>query len=399
MDNGSVPSLGRLRVQAVFWNSLGHGSVAHALTELLENLPGAVDRRLWSLGRDPLKDRPYVIPALPRLAYAALCKARISASVQGRIAGRAMSRSIGEGDLVYMWPPYDMNLIKRAQDMGAIVIAERTNCMAQTCLNALSLAYGRRGLEIPKDWYPASRIEEEREHMLQCDFVTAPNALVAKSLLEAGLAQDRILDTFYGFSPERLASAIDIKRLDRPAVFAFVGHGIIRKGLDVLLEAWERASPNGMLLLAGPIDEQLLADYAGTLARPDVKVLGYVRDVGAVYAAADVFVFPTHEEGGPQVIYEAAGCGLPSIVSPMGTGRIVREGIECLLVNPLQVDELADALSKLADDHELRRSMGNAATKRSREFTWAKAGHHLYEQFCRTLRPGSDLEKATSPFC
>lgn len=374
----------RLRVHAVFWNSLGHGSVAHALTELLDNLPAAaVDRTLWSLGNDPLTQRAYVRPALPRIAFRALCKARVPAEVQGRIASRAVLRSVRPGDIIYMWPPFDLKLIRRAQELGAIVVAERTNCMAQVCLDVLSRAYGRRGLSIPSGWYPPARIAEERAHMLQCDFVTAPNPLVTQSLLDAGISEKKVLETFYGFNPQRLAKAIGVDRPKRPPVFAFVGHGIVRKGLDVLLEAWERADLSGRLIIAGPIDDELRGAYARTLARPDVQDLGWVRDIASVYAAADVFVFPTHEEGGPQVIYEAAGCGLPSIVSPMGAGRIVRDGVECLMIDPLDVEDLAAALTRMAEDEALRRTLGAAASRRASEFTWAKAGMHLYQQFLR----------------
>jgi glycosyltransferase involved in cell wall biosynthesis len=149
----------------------------------------------------------------------------------------------------------------------------------------------------------------------------------------------------------------------------------------VLLEAWERAEPNGSLILAGPIDAELRIAYSSTLSRPDVKELGHVKDIASVYAAADVFVFPSHEEGGPQVIYEAAGCGLPSIVSPMGAGRIARDGIECVMVNPLSVDDVAASLTRMAESEPLRRSLGTAARARAQEFTWSKAGMHLYRQF------------------
>ena len=101
-----------------------------------------------------------------------------------------------------------------------------------------------------------------------------------------------------------------------------------------------------------------------------------------MYAAADVFVFPTHEEGGPQVIYEAAACGLASIVSPMGAGRIVRHGSECLMIDPLDVGNIAAALTKLAEDEPLRRSLGVRAAERSLDFTWAAVGTRLYEHFC-----------------
>ncbi|WP_308515811.1 glycosyltransferase family 4 protein [Sphingomonas flavescens] len=376
------PQPGPMQVQAVFWNTLGHGSVAHALTELLNNMPeNGVGKTLWYLGGSPLSPRPYFKSALSPLVYRMLCKVKAPAHFQGRVAGAKVLSALSPGDIMYVWPPYDIRLIKDARERGAIVVAERTNCMAPMGRERLVAAFARRGHELPPSWYTREEIAEEHQQMLACDYITAPNALVAQSLLESGIDQSRILDTFYGFDPVRLASAIDIDRPKRRPVFAFVGLGIVRKGFDVLLEAWKRADIDGTLLIAGNVDEDLRNAYADTLSRPDVVTLGYVGDIAEVYAAADVFVFPTHEEGGPQVVYEAAGCGLASIVSPMGTGRIVRGDIECLLVDPLSVDQLANAITRLATSEELRRSMGAAAAKRARLFTWSHAALHLYEKF------------------
>ena len=387
-----LPRSGPLRLQGVFWNALGHGSVAYALTELFDNMPeGAVDRSLWFLGGRTLSPRDYFRPGLPLLAYRALCKMNTPAHLQGRLASTSVLRAIRPGDVLYMWPPYDLRLIKRARELGAIVVAERTNCMAPMARERLTRAFARRGEPLPAGWYTQDGMAEEREQMLACDYVTAPNGLVTRSLRESGIPESKILDTFYGFNPIRLASAIGMDRPKRPPVFAFVGLGIVRKGFDVLLEAWVRANVDGTLLIAGHVEDDVREAYADTLSRPDVNLLGYVKDVAAVYAAADVFVFPTHEEGGPQVVYEAAGCGLASIVSPMGAGRIVRDGIECLLIDPLSVDELASAICRFAADEGLRRSMGTAATERARGFTWAHAATDLYRQFSQVagMQPDS----------
>ena len=382
-----LPRPGPLRLHGVFWNALGHGSVAYALTELFDNLPeDAVDRSLWFLGGSPMSPRPYFRPALSQFVYRALCKLRVPAHIQGRIAGASVLKALRPGDIVYMWPPYDLRLIKRVQKRGGIVVAERTNVMDPMGYDVLSRAYARRGMPLPVGWFPPEGMALNQLEMKQCDFIVARNSFVTQSLLDVGFPRDRIIEGAYGFSPSRLAAAVGAKRPTRPPVFAFVGLCIVRKGFDVLLEAWTQAGVNGKLLIAGHMEDDMREAYADILARPDVEYLGHVKDIAAVYANADVFVFPTHEEGGPQVTYEAAGCGLPSIVSPMGAGRIVRDGIECLIVDPLKVDELASAITKLAEDETLRRDMGEAASKRAREFTWAKAGEQLYKQFVG-LRP------------
>lgn len=370
-----------LRVHVIFWNALGPGSVAYTITELLDNVSKEVEPTLWCLRGDPTAPRQYHSPALPDFLFRALCKVNLQASFQGRFASEVTIHSIRAGDIVYVWPPYDLRLIKRARERGAIVVAERINCMGEMVREVLLRAYARRGLQLPNGWCTKREIEEDREQMLQCDFVTAPNGLVAESIRNAGVCQEQILETSYGFNPIRLASAINLERPHRPPVFAFVGLGIVRKGIDVLLEAWEQASVKGKLIIAGQIDEQVRSDYASTLSRPDVCELGYVQDIANVYAAADIFVFPSHEEGGPQVVYEAAACGLAGIVSPMGAGRVVRDRIEGLIVDPLNVHSVAKALVELAENESLRRTLGINAAARAHEYTWSRVAKRLCAQF------------------
>lgn len=372
----------QIRVHAVLWNSLGRGSVAYTANELLENMPRSlVDAKLWCLSRDPEFHRDFHHPALPHILFRTFCKAHVPAHVQGRLATEVALRSVKPGDIVYMWPPYDLRMIRGARDRGAIIVAERINCMSELVRDVLTPAYARIGLSLPDGWCTPKMIAEEREQMMKCDFLTAPNAFVAESIVKAGISADRILETSYGFNPKRLAKAIGISRPARPPVFAFVGLGIIRKGFDVVLEAWEQANVGGNLLIAGYVDEYLRRRYKDTLARPDVHELGYVEDIASIYAQADVFVFPTQEEGGPQVTYEAAACGLPSIVSPMGATRVVRDGVEGIIVDPLDVASVAGALRALADDPDLRCRLGQNAATRAREFSWDKVGNRLYELF------------------
>lgn len=374
----------RLRVHGVLWNALCNLSLAYALSELLDNMPkGRAKAILWCLRSDPNAPRKVHRPALPPLLFRVLCKAGVSMSIQGRLASVVTMREIQAGDIVYMWPPYDLSVIKRAQGRGAVVVAERTNCMGQMFRSVLERAYGRRGLPLPDDICTDEDIAIEREQMLACDFVTAANPFVSESLLEAGIRKDQILETAYGFSPARLQSAIGLDRPDRLPVFLFVGSGIVRKGLDVLLEAWKLAEVKGKLLIAGSIDEEIRRSYADVLARTDVLETGFVDDVARVYAEADVFVFPTHEEGGPLVTYEAAACGLGALVSPMGAGRIIRDQEEGMIVDPLSVGSVAGALRRFADDGEFRVRMGKNAAKRSLQFTWEHASEHLLKEFHR----------------
>ncbi len=107
------------------------------------------------------------------------------------------------------------------------------------------------------------------------------------------------------------------------------------------------------------------------IATGRVRHLGHVDDIGTVYSQSDAFVFPTFEEGGPQVTYEAAAFGLPCVTTPMGGARLVKTGRTGTLVPPGDSDSLTEALRSLADDRELCRRMGSSAKEAVRDFEYA----------------------------
>jgi glycosyltransferase involved in cell wall biosynthesis len=135
-----------------------------------------------------------------------------------------------------------------------------------------------------------------------------------------------------------------------------------------------------MLHLAG--DESADARYAGRVrARlADADLIGRVvrhgpraaADVAALYAAADVFVLPASREPYGTVWGEAMAFGLPVVGWRAGNlPYLAQDGREALLVEPGDVDALAQALMRLALDSDLRARLGAAAKERALERpTW-----------------------------
>lgn len=367
-------------IRAVFCNVMAAGGVAYTMTELLDAMAaGGGDLAVWFPQGEPKVARNYHRPVFNRQVWRVVCKMGAAPTLGARVVTRAALRGIRAGDLVYVWPPASIALVAGARERGAIVVGERINCMPGMCRAALERAYAHVGRPLPAGCFSAQAVAREEAEMALCDYLTAPNSLVTQSLLDAGIAPSRILETSYGWSPQRLAAAADLRRPERKPVFAFVGLGIIRKGLNLLLEAWERARVDGRLVIAGTIADEIREVSARQLALPGVEELGFVADVARVYAAADVFAFPTHEEGGPQVVYEAAGCGLPCLVSPMGAGRVVRDGVEGYVIDPFDVDGWARAIHALATNAHLRQSLGDAAARRAQAFTWDRVGRRLHD--------------------
>jgi glycosyltransferase involved in cell wall biosynthesis len=93
--------------------------------------------------------------------------------------------------------------------------------------------------------------------------------------------------------------------------------------------------------------------------------LGYQDDVAPFYAAFDALVLPSANEGTPVSAIEALAGGRPVVATSVGgVPDVVRDGVDGFLVEPGDVDGIADRLGQLAADPELARRMGEAGRAR-----------------------------------
>lgn len=153
------------------------------------------------------------------------------------------------------------------------------------------------------------------------------------------------------------------------------------KGLEFLLSATAMLRDRGIpaeLTIVGPPDE---ANYVHAL-EAQVRELGLssnVRFAGRIahgpalwefYRQADVFVLTSLTEGTPNVISEAMAKGLPIVASRVGgIPELVRDGLNGYLVEPGRPDRIADALSTLAKDAEMRCRMAHESLSLAPTFT------------------------------
>ena len=172
-----------------------------------------------------------------------------------------------------------------------------------------------------------------------------------------------------------------------PMTMAFVGRLVASKGIRTLLAAHERLGQRGRdvrLLIAGlpdPANPTSISsrEIEAWTRRPNVKHLGFVADIAALWACAHIAVLPSHREGLPLSLLEAAACGRPLVATDVpGCREIARADVNALLVPLEDAGALADAIDQLAADSQLRRQFG-------------KASRELVERTFSSERIGSDL--------
>ena len=301
---------------------------------------------------------------------------RLAEKLRAPLLNNQFSRMIRRADpsntLAYFWPAPPPSLVRHARDYGIITVREMINTTVGNAKAILDEAYDRLGLK-PDHMITQEQVNQERDELALYDYIFAPNLWVAKSLLEAGIEPARILHSSFGWSPSRfMASSKDEGRTGFRALF--VGTICVRKGVPQLLAAWKKSGVEGELLLVGKVEPAIRPLLEPYLENNSVRALGFTSDVGRLYKSADVFVFPTLEEGGPQVTYEAAGCGLPIITTPMGMANIIMDGTNGIVVKPYDVDGLADAISLLASSASLRARFAHQAMIDVERFSYENVG-------------------------
>lgn len=150
-------------------------------------------------------------------------------------------------------------------------------------------------------------------------------------------------------------------------IVAFVGYFSKRKGSDRLSEAiklindpdvksifigadtGENASPScGGILFQGRVKHESIPDYLN---------------------CADVFVLPTLREGCCNAIIEAMACGLPVISSDRDFNYDILDETCSIMINPTNINEIAEAIKRLKENYQLRMRLSNGAIKKMRTMT------------------------------
>lgn len=341
----------------------------------------AIADHLRGTGLDPVLYLPHAeqpLPAgLPAIGPLSLPRQLVHRSIVRRATIRRMDRRLvravrreGPGTLVWLWPDTPLPVVRALKDAGAVIVREMINTRRGTAKRVLDAEYRSLGLPPEHGVTPALVAEEDAEVPL-ADHVVSPSEAVDASLIEWGTPESRIIRSTFGWD-ETLAQSTPA-RLDGPGVKAiFVGSVGVRKGIHLALDAWAEAGIDGTLTIVGRIDPAVRDRVEAALGER-VRHLPFTRDLGALYRAADFMLFPTLEEGAPLVVYQAAGCGLPILTSPMGRARIVEDEVSGVVVDPHDRAGLVAGIRRMGTDPAFRARMAAEAKRRADRMTWANA--------------------------
>jgi glycosyltransferase involved in cell wall biosynthesis len=153
-------------------------------------------------------------------------------------------------------------------------------------------------------------------------------------------------------------------------VVGWVGRMTAVKRTEDVLEAFKRLRNNGVdaclcMVGDGPDRERLERRASELGVIRDTLFLGYQEDVSPYYAAFDALVLPSANEGTPVSVIEALAAETPVVATRVGgVPDVLRDGEDGFLVDTGDTDGLADRLTRLAGDAELRARLGRSGRER-----------------------------------
>lgn len=224
----------------------------------------------------------------------------------------------------------------------------------------------------------------------RCEHVYAPSHSMTEELKRDGIGQDIRLWTrgVDGdlFNPSRRDMAwreANGFHAD-DVVVAFVGRLVLEKGIDIFVDAFNRAKASAPKLKALVVGDGPERESFSKLI-PEGVFAGYLQgeDLARAYASADLFFNPSITETFGNVTLEAMASGLPSIgAAAAGSRSLIENGVTGYVAEP-NAASFAEKLVLLGNDTALRQRFGKTAREHSARFSWdavlAELVGHYYE--------------------
>lgn len=245
----------------------------------------------------------------------------------------------------------------------------------------------------------AGRRESIRKNFERAKKVITISHFTKEKLIEIGIPEKKIVVIHPGVDPAKFNPGLDSSKirekynLGNKKVILTISHLVKRKGHHNVLKALPQVLkkvPNLIYLIVGKGEnEKTLRKMVKDLKLEErVIFAGKVRaeKLPLYYAACDLFIMPSYEikergdvEGFGIVFLEANACEKPVIGGRSGgvSDAIIDEETG-LLVDPLNINQIADALVKLLTNPELARRMGEEGRGRvEKELNWQKMAEKI----------------------
>jgi len=213
------------------------------------------------------------------------------------------------------------------------------------------------------------------------------------------------VEIFHNASGEKLRRKYG---LENSFVLLFVGISRYARRTDVVRALYHLSKKyeNVILVLESAREREMLTSLSEKLGVRDKILFLYSasdRELAEVYAACDVFVYPSSASPWGLVVTEAMAAGKPAIVSKqVGTSEIIQNGVNGIVIDRAKPEEIAKQVGMLIENQALRKKLGENAYEFVRNnLSWERYAKNVENVFRETIthRKGqSVITKQKPPF-
>lgn len=211
-----------------------------------------------------------------------------------------------------------------------------------------------------------------------------------KKIFIGGMSADskRIADSILKLQANEKESLRGKLKLNNGITYIYVGRLIELKGVNYLLQAWQKHilkhnSDNLLIVGSGELYEDLHQSFSKTKGVIFTGNIDY-DSIYKYYAISDVFIIPTLEDNWSLVVPEAMACGLP-IACSIYNGcypELVHEDVNGKLFDPLKEETIIETLDYF-HDKDLK-SMGKSSIEIEKGFNADTVANNIFEA-CKSI--------------
>ena len=375
-----------MKISAYYPNYFIDAGIAGAAYHILKNMQSPNNQiQLMGIASIPdFKDRFYK-NVIPHWAKSVVYKTCSNQNIL-KFSEASFCKTLKKNDIAYLWPGVSLATYQRLKERGCKIIYEGVNTHEVHSKAILDKAYAQLNLPFTHD-VTEEKVIGEIAKLELADYVYSCSPIMTESMVNNGIPRKKMLQTTYGLSEIAIIDGIYAKPLvtDEQPVFIFVGSISVRKGVHLLLDYWTKAKLNAKLQLVGRIEPAIQSLVDGYIGRDNIEHIPYTDDLASIYKNADVFILPSLEEGSPLVTYMAFGAGLPLLVSPMGGGGVVTDGVEGIVIDPDDADAWIRQLQNLTKNAQLRVNLAEKSKLKAPYYLWDQVAKRRLDMLTEAL--------------
>lgn len=290
-------------------------------------------------------------------------------------------------DLFVGWAHYVLKSIPLIKKKARKLIIESGSCHILEQQEILRHAYFQASLaHEPIHKNNVAKMLQEYE---QADYIVTPSSFAQKSFIKHGIKPEKIIVVPCGTDVDFFMQPH--KTEPKKFTVIFVGLLSIRKGVHLLLDAWQQLGlpeQQAQLILVGSLQKDLRQLLASSRLPKNVIFQGPTdrQTLKRLYSCASLLVLPSLEDGFGMVIGEAFASGIPVITTTNCAGPdLITQGVNGFIVPAHDSQTLAEKIEWCFNNKAQTHMLGQTAQQHIDKLSWDTYGNNIYQVYRNIL--------------